>query len=253
MIVSDDALFLMAVAMTSLLAGAIASVSGFGIGSLLTPLMTVRIGTKLAVAAVSVPHLAATAFRFWIMRKHVDRRLLWSFGLMSAAGGLTGALLHAYVESPVLTIVLAVLLIFTGLMGLTGLSERMRFKGSVGWVAGAVSGALGGLVGNQGGIRSAAMLGFDVPRHAFVATATAVGLIVDGARMPIYLVVEGAEIARLWPVLLTATIGACLGTLVGERVLRQISEPIYRRLIAVLVLSLGVFMLVRAWFEWRLT
>ena len=35
------------------------------------------------------------------------------------------------------------------------------------------------------------MLGFDVPRHAFVATATAVGLIVDGARMPVYLVTEG--------------------------------------------------------------
>jgi hypothetical protein len=50
---------------------------------------------------------------------------------------------------------------------------------------GAVSGVLGSLVGNQGGIRSLAMLGFDVPRRAFVATATAVGLIVDGARLPV--------------------------------------------------------------------
>ena len=93
---------------------------------------------------------------------------------MSAAGGLTGALLHAYADSPALTIVFGVLLIFTGVMGLTGLYERLRFKGWVAWVAGAVSGMLGGMVGNQGGIRSAAMLGFDVPRHAFVATATAV-------------------------------------------------------------------------------
>src|SRR5438552_3914132 len=109
-------LFLALVAVVAVLAGAIASVSGFGIGSLLTPLLAVRVGTKLAVAAVSIPHVAATGFRFWLLRKHVDRRLLWSFGLMSAAGGLAGALLHAYADSPVLTVVFGSLLIFTGVM-----------------------------------------------------------------------------------------------------------------------------------------
>jgi uncharacterized membrane protein YfcA len=194
---------------------------------------------------VSIPHLTATALRFWLLRQHVDRRLLWSFGLMSAAGGLAGALLHAYADSPALTILFGGLLIFTGVMGLTGHSERLRFRGWVGWVAGAVSGALGGLVGNQGGIRSAAMLGFDVPRHAFVATATAVGLIVDGARLPVYLVTQGQEVATLWAFLLAATAGAVIGTLVGERLLRRIPEPLYRRLVAALVLALGVFMLFR--------
>src|SRR5438093_799358 len=82
-----------------------------------------RVGTKLAVAAVSVPHMTATALRFWLLRKDVDRRLLWSFGLMSAAGGLAGALLHAYADSPILTAVFGGLLILTGVMGLTGLSE----------------------------------------------------------------------------------------------------------------------------------
>jgi hypothetical protein len=33
-------------------------------------------------------------------------------------------------------------------------------------LAGAVSGALGGLVGNQGGIRTAAMLGYEVPKES---------------------------------------------------------------------------------------
>src|SRR5574337_446417 len=46
-------------------AGGIASVAGFGIGSLLTPLFALRVGTRLAVAAVSVPHVLATALRFW--------------------------------------------------------------------------------------------------------------------------------------------------------------------------------------------
>src|SRR5436309_3755938 len=104
-------LFIALMAVVGVVAGAIAAVSGFGIGSLLTPVLAVRSGTKLAVAAVSIPHLTATAFRLWIMRKHVDRRLLWSFGLTSAAGGLVGALLHAYADSPVLTIVFGGLLV----------------------------------------------------------------------------------------------------------------------------------------------
>lgn len=239
----SDPVALGVLAVVSILAGAIASVSGFGIGSLLTPVLAVRVGTKLAVAAVSIPHVAATALRFWLMREHVDRKLLWSFGLMSAAGGLLGALLHNYAGSPALTIVFGSLLIFTGLMGLTGLSERLRFRGWVGWLAGGVSGLLGGLVGNQGGIRAGAMLGFDVPRHAFVATATAVGLIVDGARLPVYLASQGEEMFALWPFLLAATVGTLFGTLVGERLLRRLPEGLYRRLVAGLVLVLGVFMI----------
>ncbi|HJZ58437.1 MAG TPA: TSUP family transporter, partial [Gemmataceae bacterium] len=84
---SDRVWLSLLLAVVGFVAGAIASVSGFGIGSLLTPVLAVQVGTKLAVAAVSIPHMAATALRFWLMRKHVDRRLLWSFGLMSAAGG----------------------------------------------------------------------------------------------------------------------------------------------------------------------
>ena len=36
----------------AIIAGAIAAMSGFGIGSLLTPLLAVHYGTKLAVAMV---------------------------------------------------------------------------------------------------------------------------------------------------------------------------------------------------------
>src|SRR2546430_13259344 len=98
----SDWLFLVVLAAVAFLAGAVASVSGFGIGSLLTPLLAVRVGTKLAVAAVSVPNMAATALRFWLLRKDVDRRLLWSFGLMSAAGGLARALVRAFAGIPIL-------------------------------------------------------------------------------------------------------------------------------------------------------
>ena len=155
-------------------AGAVASISGFGIGSILTPLLATWLGTKLAVAVVSVPHFLGTALRFWLIREHVDRRILLSFGITSAIGGLTGALLHVWLRSASLGYVLAALLVFAGVMGLTGMAQRMRFGRTTAWIAGGLSGIFGGLVGNQGGIRSAALLGFDIRRDAFVATATAI-------------------------------------------------------------------------------
>src|SRR5688572_8096981 len=144
--------FELILALASIAAGAIASIAGFGIGSVITPLLALQVDTKLAVAAVSIPHLAATVARFLRMRRKIDRRLIFSFGLTSAIGGLTGALVGVYAASPALTYVLAALLLFAGFMGLSGLSDRLRFKGPAAWFAGFLSGVLGGLVGNQGGI-----------------------------------------------------------------------------------------------------
>jgi uncharacterized membrane protein YfcA len=237
---------LLLVVIVATMAGAIASVAGFGVGSLLTPLVGLYLDIKVAVAVVSIPHLIGTALRYWMLHKHVDWRVLWSFGLTSAAGGLVGALLGTFLKSPALTAVLGVLLVFAGVSGVTGLAGRMRFRGWTAWIAGAVSGMFGGLVGNQGGIRSAALLGFDMPKQAFVATATAVGLMVDGARMPVYFFTQFQDIANAWPYVLAATVGTVAGTLAGERVLRRIPEATFRKVVAAIILFLGAALLVGA-------
>ena len=232
-------------AIVAFAAAAVASVAGFGIGSLLTPLLAVRVGTQLAVAAISVPHFCATALRFWRLRAYVDRRVLVSFGITSALGGLAGALLHAWASNRALAVVFGLILIFVGLSEITGLSRRMRFHGAVAWIAGGLSGLFGGLVGNQGGIRSAALLGFDIDSRAFVATATATGLIVDVARMPVYFATEASALAAIWPLIAIATVGALIGTLAGVKLLGAIPERVFRRIVAVLLLALGGYMVVR--------
>lgn len=239
----DGILFFAALLAVGALSGATAAVLGFGIGSLLTPVFVTQVATQIAVAAVSIPHIVGTAARFWLLRGQVDRHLLVRFGLTSAAGGLTGALLQGRTGSAGLTILFGALLLFVAASELTGLSKRMRFRGAAAWIAGALSGLLGGLAGNQGGIRSAAMLGVDVPRQAFVGTATAVALIVDGARLPVYLATSGDELLALWPTIVFATIGVVCGTLFGHRVLVRIPEEKFRPTVAVLLAILGTAML----------
>jgi uncharacterized membrane protein YfcA len=228
----------------AVLGGGIASVAGFGIGSILTPTLAAKLGTKLAVAAVSVPHLVGTVLRFALIREYVNKRVLLGFGIASAAGGLVGALVHTRFSSNVLSYILGGLLLFAGATGITGLASRMRFGRRIAWLAGAASGIFGGLVGNQGGIRSAALLGFDIEKKAFVATATAIALMVDAARMPVYFVSEAHQLAHVWKFLILGTVGVVVGTVVGQRLLIKIPEKVFRRIVSFIILALGIALVV---------
>lgn len=228
----------------SLLAGGIASISGFGIGSLVTPLLAMKTGTGIAVAGVSIAHFLGTALRFWMWRKYINRKVLLAFGITSAAAGLVGALFHNVFQNVVLTIIFGCLLVFAGFSGLTGLSEKLRLNGPAAWIAGALSGIFGGLVGNQGGIRSAAMLGFELKQMEFVATATGIALAVDLARMPVYLISQPSEIISIWPWIVVSGLGVMVGTFTGGAVLRKIPEAVFKKVVSGIILLIGIFVLI---------
>jgi uncharacterized membrane protein YfcA len=142
------------------------------------------------------------------------------------------------------TSVFGALLILAGVSEFSGWIQRVHWGRRAAWIAGALSGGFGGLVGNQGGIRSAAMLGFDVPRTSFVATATAIALFVDAARLPVYLTTQWREVLSLWPSLIITTVGVVIGTAFGTRVLGRIPERLFRQIIAAFLLALGLYMVV---------
>lgn len=229
----------------AVLAGATAAIAGFGIGSLLTPLLAARVGTGLAVAAVAIPHAVASALRAWRLRSAIDWSVLRGFGVLSAAGGLAGGLLYARLGNRVLTAVLGVLLIATAVAGVTGWTSRWRPGGWRAHLLGVLSGLFGGVVGNQGGLRAAALLTFGLAPVAFVATSTMTGLLVDAARTPIYLVRAGESLLGVRDLVLAATAGVVTGTLLGERLLFGLSADRFRRVIAALIGLVGVLLLVQ--------
>jgi uncharacterized protein len=237
------------VAIASVIAGAIAAVSGFGIGSLLTPLLVLSLGmpTASAVAVLAVPHALATAIRFVGLRGDVHGPTFREFGVASAVGGLAGAALQSQLTSPVLTLVLSALIVLAGTTEL--LRRRVPLPQTPGWrlAGGMLSGLFGGLVGNQGGIRSAALLGFQLRPRQLVATATASALLVDAARVPIYFLTARAAIAASVHLLLVVAVGVTVGTFIGVPILGRIPESAYRRLVGALlvVLGIGLFLLSR--------
>lgn len=226
----------------SVVAGAVAAVAGFGIGSLLTPAVAASIGVGAAVAVVSIPHVVATAVRLWALRDAIDMGVLRSFGLASAAGGLAGAALQSLLASPLLSIVLGALLILAGASELSGLGRRLPLTGRWSTAAGAAAGVFGGLVGNQGGIRSAALLHAGLSPRRLVATATATAMLVDAVRVPVYLATGFGAIAENGRLLVILVLGVLIGTVAGAPILRRLPNRLFRRVLAVVLIALGVLL-----------
>ena len=111
-------------------------------------------------------------------------------------------------------------------------------------VVGLLSGIFGGLVGNQGGLRAAGLSAFNLTPKAFLATGTAVALLIDVARTPFYLVNGGEQLLVLWVPIAVATAGCVAGTIAGERVFLRMPPHVYRRVIGSAVLALGIWFLV---------
>lgn len=242
----DSALFLLAIFAVGVLSGGTAAVVGFGIGSLLTPLLILRLSPELAVAVVALPHLLATAVRYVRHAPAVHRPTFYRFGLWSAGGGLIGALLQAAFSAPALLGVLGALLVATGLASLTGNFGARRPASPVALGLGLLSGLFGGLAGNQGGLRAAGLLAFDLAPRAFLATSTAVALLVDLARTPVYLLRAGPALWSLALPIAVASAGCLLGTVWGERLLAGLSPDTYRRLVGAGVCAVGLWLLSRA-------
>ncbi|HEY2773879.1 MAG TPA: sulfite exporter TauE/SafE family protein [Candidatus Binatia bacterium] len=237
--------FLAAAALVSVFAGATASVVGFGIGSLLTPLLATRMDLDLAVAAVALPHLAAGLLRGWRLRGSVSVDVLRSFGVLSAAGGLAGALVFAHLAPAPLGRILGALLLLTATAAISGWTEAATPGTAVVWILGGLSGFFGGLIGNQGGLRAAALTALSLEPAAFVATSTVVGVMIDLVRTPVYLYREATRLPALAALCAVLTAGVLAGTLAGEHVLLGMSRERFRGVVALAIGILGLWFLLR--------
>jgi len=219
-----------------------AALSGAGIGSTLVPLFALHVDFKLAVAAAAIPHLVGSALRTYRLRRAIDWPLLRRFGIVCAAASFVGALLHGAVTSPIITYLFAGLLVLAGGIGLNGVTERIQLGHGAAWLAGAGSGFFGGLAGEQGGLRAVALLGFHLGKEAFVATGTAVAVVIDIVRAPVYLLMQQDAVGPLWYLIVVATAGVVAGTFAGAALLGRLPERRFEQIVSGIILVIGVLL-----------
>lgn len=171
----------------TLIVSALTLLTGFGVGTVLTPTFAFFYDARTAVFLVAIVHLANNLLKFGLFRQHVNKEILFKFGFTSLAGAVGGSLLQGSLEGFSVRYALAGFLVAAGLLEFLPAASTFRIPRSFDVLGGFFSGFLGGMIGNQGAIRSAYLLNYDLTKESFIATATAIAIVIDLTRIPVYL------------------------------------------------------------------
>ncbi len=218
--------------------------TGFGLGTVLTPVFTIFYDIKLAVLMVAIVHLLNNLFKLYLFRAHIDFSIIRRFGFLSILGAFIGAVLQFYVYSDSLKMMLGIALLLLGGTELLPTDKKIRIPQRVDFIGGFSSGLLGGLIGNQGAIRSAYLLNYQITKEAFIATATLIASVIDLTRIPIYLTTHHEQLASEWTNIFPVVVVAYCGTLIGKRLLKRIDLSTFKKIVAGFVVLLGLGLIV---------
>lgn len=248
------------VAVVALGASALTLFSGFGLGTLLMPVLALLFPVSVAVAATAVVHLCNNLFKLALVGRHASLSVVLRFGVTAAVGAFLGAWLllgiseapaiwryevfgqEQTVEAVKLTIGLLIIL-FAGLElshRFSRLSVPTRFLP----LGGLLSGFFGGLSGNQGALRAAFLIRAGLDKTAFVGTSVVCSVIVDTLRIAVYgFAFLGSTTIMLDPYLqrtvLVAIVAAFSGAFIGVRLLQKVTLRFVQLTVAWLMMLIG--------------
>ena len=83
---------------TAALASSLTLFSGFGLGTLLLPVMALFFPIDLAIALTAVVHALNNLFKAWLLGRHADWAVVLKFGLPAILAALIGARLLLYLS-----------------------------------------------------------------------------------------------------------------------------------------------------------
>ncbi|MBI1834480.1 MAG: TSUP family transporter, partial [Burkholderiales bacterium] len=89
---------IIAISLTALLASALTLFSGFGLGTLLMPVVALFFPAEIAIAITAIVHFANNIFKLGLLGKNAHTGVLLRFGLPAILASLTGASLLTYLS-----------------------------------------------------------------------------------------------------------------------------------------------------------
>jgi len=225
-------------ALAGVFGAAVAGVAGFGSATVLIPLVGLFTELPAAIAVVALYHGAANLSRLLYSVRAVNWRVVWIFGLPSLVAAAAGGLLLGRLDSDLFRRLFGGLLIAVALLGF--LNIRARWQPSVTSLVtgGSLSGFLAGLSGMGGALRSLFLLTYDLDKTAYIATGALIAIVVDVGRTTAY-AKQGIFGPESVTYLLALVPAAVVGSWLGRRTLGRISQPVFRKVVFLLLLIAG--------------
>lgn len=86
------------ICLAAFLASGLTLFSGFGLGTLLLPVMVLFFPVDLAIALTAVVHALNNGFKCWLLGRYADRAVVLKFGLPAILAALLGARVLLYLS-----------------------------------------------------------------------------------------------------------------------------------------------------------
>lgn len=247
------------IGITAFFASLLTLFSGFGLGTILTPVFGLFFPLNIAVALTGIVHLLNNLFKVALVGKNASGSTVLRFGLPSVAGGFAGALMLAGIsnvpalytwqwgnktmEITALKAVIAGLMVFFALMELVPALKNLRFAQRYLTAGGLLSGFFGGLSGHQGALRSAFLVNAGLTKEQYIATGVVIACMVDMTRLPVYFGRFASEsLMAEWHTLLLATGCAFAGAYLGARYMKKVTLAFVQWLTSAMILFIALLL-----------
>jgi uncharacterized membrane protein YfcA len=231
--------------------------SGFGLGTILTPVFMIFFPVDLAIALTGVVHFFNNVFKLILVGKRADRQVTLRFGIPAVLAAFAGAWILLQITelqplfsysiggrrfdvSPV-KFIISVLLILFAIIDLVPYFSKLQFSKDKLPIGGALSGFFGGLSGNQGALRSAFLIKAGLSKEAFIATAVVVSTFVDFTRLSVYASrFTKAGLHENLTLVICATLAAIAGAYVGNKLLKKVTLKFIQILVAIMLIGISL-------------
>lgn len=247
------------ICVTAFLGAGLTFFSGFGLGTLLTPVFAIFFPIDIAIVLTAIVHFFNNIFKLILVGKHVDKNIILRFGVPAILFALLGAYFLSYLsDSQVfmqydlwgkvhkitpLKLIIALLLIVFSLFEIVPKLANLKFNEKYMILGGALSGFFGGLSGNQGALRSAFLLRANLSKEAFIATGVVIACMIDVSRLTIYSKGIVAVSSQLnYNLLLAATLSAFVGAYLGNKFLKKITIQTLQYIVAFMLMLFSILL-----------
>lgn len=244
------------ISITAFLVAILTFFSGFGLGTILTPIFMIFFPVDLAIGLTGIVHFFNNTFKLILVGKNADKTVLLRFGVPAVLAAILGSWLLLNISDleplfsyemfgktfevfPVKFIISILLIIFASI-DLIPYFNKLQFGKEKLPIGGVLSGFFGGLSGNQGALRSAFLIKAGLTKEAFVGTAVVVSTFVDFTRLSIYATrFSKAGLIDNLTLVICATLSAIIGAYIGNKLLKKVTLHFLQIAVAIMLIFIS--------------
>lgn len=247
------------ICLVSFLGSGLTLFSGFGLGTLLTPVFALFFPIELAIGMTAIVHFLNNIFKLFLVGKHANKNIVLRFGIPSLIAAFAGAWVLTLISdmpsflnysvsdkhfeiTPVKLAISLLIVFFTLAEALPSLTN-FSFKKQYFVAGGLLSGFFGGLSGNQGALRSAFLLKANLSKEQFIATGVIIACMVDVSRLIVYNKLDSLSSAQINYKLIGASVlCAFAGAYLGNTFLKKITVKSLQIMVTIMLLVFALLL-----------